>query len=130
MRNDTNGSTSALKDALAPRAEELRAGRSRVMEDFRRLADDVESVLRTAGDASREGFGAARSQLEQSLRTARSTLSDKEDALRTRLNRASHAAGDYVTEKPVTTLLLAVAVGALVAWALTRRPTSDDGDWE
>lgn len=129
MPDNIKGFGRALQDAFAPRTDVLREGRSRLMDDLRAVIQDAEYLLRTASDASRDGIGAARSQLESTLAGARERLLDAEDAARAGLNRAAYATNDYVNENPLRSLLIAAAVGATVAWLLTRGGSSyDDAD--
>lgn len=129
MPDNLRGFGRTLQDAVAPRTDVLREGRSRLMDDLRAVIQDAEHLLRTAGDASRDGIGAARSQLEATLAGARERLLDAEDAARAQLNRAAYATNDYVNENPLRSLLIAGAVGATVAWLLTRGGSSyDDAD--
>ena len=124
---NTSRITEVLQNAMAGRSQELRDGTSRLREDLRTLMRDAESLLRNIGGASRDGAGAARSQLEGTLADVRNRMADKQDAARTQVSRAMYATGDYVSANPLKAVVIAAAVGAVLAWLLTR---GDDDVYE
>ena len=116
------------RQAMNAGVDAAQDGRSRVADALRDVIRDAERMLRDAGDASRDGLDSARTQLEQTLASARERLLDAEDVARARLSRAAYATNDYVSENPLRALLLAAAVGAVVAWVVTRSRGGDDLD--
>lgn len=118
---------SAVQKSVAAKADAVRDRGSRLLDDLRTVIGDAERLLRTAGDASRDGWDSARSQLEQTVAEARERLLDAEDAARARLSRAAYATNDYISANPLRALLIAASVGAVVAWLMTRDGDGDDG---
>jgi ElaB/YqjD/DUF883 family membrane-anchored ribosome-binding protein len=110
----------AIGDTAPGHARELLDGGARLREDLRTLARDAEALLRSVGGASREGLGAARGRLEATLAEVRGRLAGGQGAARTQVDRAMVATGDYVSANPVKAVAIAAAVGALLAWFLTR----------
>ena len=117
---NTSRLTEAVQNALSGHSQELRDGSARLRDDLRTLMRDAESLLRNIGGASRDGAGAARSQLESTLADVRGRMADRQDAARTQVSRAMYATGDYVSANPVRAVVIAAAVGAVLAWVLTR----------
>lgn len=116
----TSRITEAVQSAVAGRSQDLRDGSARLRDDLRALMRDAEALLRDIGGASRDGMGAARSQLEGTLADVRGRMADKQEAARTQVSRAMYATGDYVSANPVKAVAIAAAVGAVLAWFLTR----------
>ena len=128
MRDNAQDLARQARDAMEAGADAAQDGKSRVAEALRDVIRDAERLLRDAGDVSRDGLDTARTQLEQTLTGARERLLDAEDVARARLSRAAYATNDYVSENPLRALLIAAAVGAVVAWLMTRKRDEDDLD--
>jgi len=88
--------------------------------EFNNFVTDVERVAKDLQHLTGSSLAAARNELQGRISRARDSLSDAgrgamDTAVRTR---------DYVAERPWAAVAVAVAVGAIIAVALSRR--SDD----
>jgi len=94
--------------------------------DFQNFIHDVERVMKDLQGLTGSGLSSARSELESQVAKARASLAD---ASRQAMDRATHtkeAVGEYVTTRPVTSLLVAIAAGALIAYAISRIGSSSN----
>jgi ElaB/YqjD/DUF883 family membrane-anchored ribosome-binding protein len=90
--------------------------------EFNSFVGDVERVVQNLQHLTGNSLVAARSDLEGRITRARESLSDAGRSAAQAATRTRDAMEDYVTEKPWPALAIAVAVGAIIAVVLTRRP--------
>lgn len=93
----------------------------RLAADFQTFVGDVEQALRSASVLPGDGMAAARTKLEEKVSQARLRLADAGSAAWQVAGRARDASEDYVRARPWTVLGVAVAIGALAAFLLSRR---------
>lgn len=129
----------ATPEALADQAEK---GARSIADTLRRLVDEAESLLHGASGKSQEGAEAARERFSQTLDRTRDTLSDWGDGLRhrgdsvragadqvrQRVGGVARAGTEYVSDHPISTILL-VGAAAFLIGVLVGRAGDDDDYW-
>lgn len=93
----------------------------RLTRDFRQLISDFEALLKNAQTLSTEGAAIARAELTSKLADARVKFNSLKEAAG---ERAAHTRGvteEYVRREPLKAVLVAAAVGAVVALVVARR---------
>ena len=93
----------------------------KLMDDVRRVIEDVEGLLKaTAGEAG-EKVSEMRSRAEQTLRAARSRLADLQDDAVSRARYAAGEADQYVRDNPWQSIGIAAGIAFLVGVLVSRR---------
>ena len=93
----------------------------RLTRDFRQLISDFEALLKNAQTLSSEGAAIAGAELTRRLADARVKFNSLKEAAG---ERAAHTRGvteEYVRREPLKAVLVAAAVGAVVALVVARR---------
>ena len=93
----------------------------RLTRDFRQLISDFETLLKNAQMLSTEGAAIARAELTRRLADARVKFSTLKESAGERAVRTRGATEDYVRREPLKAVLVAAAVGAIVALVVARR---------
>jgi ElaB/YqjD/DUF883 family membrane-anchored ribosome-binding protein len=93
----------------------------RLTRDFRQLISDFETLLKNAQMLSTEGAAVARAELTRRLADARVKFSTLKESAGERAVRTRGATEDYVRREPLKAVLVAAAVGAIVALVVARR---------
>src|SRR5882724_7527008 len=93
----------------------------RLTRDFRQLIGDFESLLKNAQTLSSEGAAVARAELTRKLADARVKFGALKEAAGERATHARGATEEYVRREPLKSVLVAAAVGAIVALVVARR---------
>lgn len=87
---------------------------SELTDELQALKADVSRLLNTAGegilDASKDGAEALADQIKAALNELGETLSEQEDRV-----------GHFISERPVTSLTSAFALGIVIGFMLRRR---------
>ena len=93
----------------------------RLTRDFRQLISDFETLLKNAQVLSSEGAAVARAELTRRLADARVKFGALKEAAGDRAVRTRGATEEYVRREPLKAVLVAAAVGAIVALIVARR---------
>jgi ElaB/YqjD/DUF883 family membrane-anchored ribosome-binding protein len=93
----------------------------RLSSDFRQFIADCEALLKNAQTLSNEGAAVARAELGRRMADARVKLAELRSAAAERAAHARGATEEYVRREPLKSVLIAAAVGAIVALVVARR---------
>lgn len=93
----------------------------KLMEDLRRVVEDVEGLLKVTAGQVGEKVGEARSRAEDTLRAARARLSDLEEQARDRATELTSDADGYVRDNPWQAVGIAAGVAFLLGILVSRR---------
>jgi ElaB/YqjD/DUF883 family membrane-anchored ribosome-binding protein len=93
----------------------------KLMEDLRRVVEDVEGLLKVTAGQVGEKVGEARSRAEDTLRAARARLSDLEEQARERATELTSEADGYVRDNPWQAVGIAAGVAFLLGILVSRR---------
>ncbi len=93
----------------------------RLVADFKRVVQDAEALLKATAGQSGEAIDAARTRAEDTLREARSKLSELEEDFFQHTREAARSADDLVHEKPWQAVAVAAGVGFLLGMLSSRR---------
>jgi ElaB/YqjD/DUF883 family membrane-anchored ribosome-binding protein len=93
----------------------------KLMEDLRRVVEDVEGLLKVTAGQVGEKVGEARSRAEDTLRAARARLSDLEEQARERATELTSDADGYVRDNPWQAVGIAAGVAFLLGILVSRR---------
>lgn len=89
--------------------------------NLRRMIDEADHLLASAGKTGDQAFDAARDQLSDHVRRMREQLDDLEVAALYRAKRAARAADYTVHEHPYGAMGVAAAAGLLIGFLAARR---------
>jgi len=89
--------------------------------DFRQFISDCEALLKNAQTLSSEGAAVARAELQRKMADARVKLNELKQSAGERAVQARGATEDYVRREPMKAVMIAAAVGAVVALVVARR---------
>ncbi|MCC6354291.1 MAG: DUF883 domain-containing protein [Verrucomicrobiae bacterium] len=95
--------------------------KDRLIQDFRAMLGDFESLMRDGASQLGEKAGLAREQLDQNMRRLRSQLEDAEGRLRERGKVMAKATDDLVHDHPWESAGVAFGVGLLIGILINRR---------
>lgn len=100
---------------------ESRDARDRLMDDFKKVIQDAEELLKATAGQTGDKIGVVRERAEQSLREARRKLGEMESNVVDRARAAAKATDNLVHEKPWQSVTLATAVGVMLGMLISRR---------
>jgi ElaB/YqjD/DUF883 family membrane-anchored ribosome-binding protein len=100
---------------------ETQDAKDRLIEEFKKVMDNAEELLKATADQTGDEIGAARARAEESLREARRKLGEIEGTLIDRTKAAAKAADHLVREKPWQSITAATAVGVILGMLISRR---------
>ena len=113
-----NGKTSGINaDSHAAGAD----ASERLMNDLKSVIGDVENWLHDAQEHGADGMAEARSQFEESLRTAKTDLLKLEDSMVARTRLAAQQANVYVKDNPWKAVGLGAALGVIAGMLIARK---------
>ena len=101
--------------------DEFNRAKGRMAGDFRTMITDSEELLKAAATVSGEGFAAARTKFEETLRRAKATLADASQPVFDRARETAAVADDYVHGNPWTAVGVAIAAGVLIGFLAAKR---------
>jgi len=93
----------------------------RMTRDFRQFISDCETLLKNAQTLSTEGAALARAEITRRMADARVKLVQLKEAAGERAVSARGATEEYVRREPMKSVLIAAAVGAVIALLVARR---------
>jgi len=93
----------------------------RLSRDFRQFLSDCEALLKNAQTLSSEGAAVARAELSRKMADARLKLGELKESAAERALHARGATEEYVRREPFKAVMIAAAVGAVVALVVARR---------
>lgn len=104
---------------------ETREARDQLIEDFKKVIDDAEELLKVTANETSGKIGAVRERAEKNLREAHRRLRSLENDIvtrtKTRTKAAAKATGQLVHENPWQAVAIAGAVGLLFGMLSRRR---------
>jgi ElaB/YqjD/DUF883 family membrane-anchored ribosome-binding protein len=93
----------------------------KLVADMKIVMADAEDLLRATANAAGEKVSAARTKMEDSLRTARVKVAQAQEAVVDRAKAAAQATDDYVHAHPWKAVGFAGAIGVIVGMLIARR---------
>ena len=103
------------------RATTTSAARDQLVDDMKAVIADAEELLKATASATGERIGAARARAEETLKSARSRLSEFNSEILDQAKDAAKATDDYVHEHPWHAVGIAAVAGILVGVLVSRR---------
>lgn len=100
---------------------ETQASRDRLVEDFKKVIDDAEELLKVTAHETTGKIGAVRERAEENLRVARRKLDTLENDLIIQTKAAAKATDQLVHENPWQAVAIAAGVGLLFGMLSSRR---------
>ena len=97
------------------------AARDQLVSDMKAVIVDAEELLKATAGAANERVSAARARAEESLRTAKTKLSELDDVMIERAKEAATAADDYVREHPWGAIGAAAVIGLVAGVIIAKR---------
>ncbi len=95
--------------------------RDQLIEDFKKVIEDAEELLKVTANETGGKIGAARERADNNLREARRKLKALEGDVIVRTRTAARATGQLVHENPWWAMAIAGAVGLLIGILSGRR---------
>ena len=111
---NTRAAVQSVPPAMSPELD-------RLSRDFRQFISDCESLLKHAQTLSSEGAAVAKAELGRKVADARVKLAELREAAGERASQARGATEEYVRREPIKAVMMAAAVGAVVALIVARR---------
>ncbi len=97
------------------------AARDQLVADMKAVIVDAEELLKATAGAAGERVGAARARAEETLRAAKTKLSEFDHAMIDQAKDAAKATDEYVREHPWGAVGIAAVAGLLVGVMVARR---------
>jgi ElaB/YqjD/DUF883 family membrane-anchored ribosome-binding protein len=101
--------------------QDFDAAKDGLVNGFKALIADAETLVKATANYSSEGVAAARSKFEDGLYEAKSRLTNAQSAVAGKTGEAVELTESYVQNHPWKALAAAVAVGAIVALVIAKR---------
>lgn len=97
--------------------------------EIRNLIADVEDLLKGVANVGDADIARLRARVMETVQTAKSTLLDRTEELRSQATDAAAVADDYVRERPWAAIGIAAAIGVAVGLVAGRRTGSGRNDY-
>lgn len=94
---------------------------TKLLETLQCVVRDAEALLQATAAQTGERIDAVRNRAEESLKQAKSSLSDLQDEAVESVRDAANATHDYVKKNPWQSLGIAAGIGLLVGMLIRRR---------
>jgi ElaB/YqjD/DUF883 family membrane-anchored ribosome-binding protein len=94
--------------------------KEKLMQDFRVVVADAESLLHATAGLANEKVSAARERVQENLAAAKARLSAAEEAVVAKTKQAAKATDEYVHENPWKAVGIGVGVGLIVGMLISR----------
>ncbi|TVO53406.1 DUF883 family protein [Denitromonas halophila] len=102
-------------------ATETQEARDQLIEDFQKVIDDAEELLKLTANETGGKIVAVRDRAEENLREVRRKLNALEDDVLVKAKAAAKATGQLVQENPWQAVAIAGALGLLLGMLSGRR---------
>jgi ElaB/YqjD/DUF883 family membrane-anchored ribosome-binding protein len=102
-------------------ATETQTARDQLIEDFKKVVDDAEELLKVTANETGGKIGEVRQRAEETLREARRKLRTIEGDLIMQAKTAAKATDQLVHENPWQSVAIAAGVGLLFGMLSSRR---------
>jgi ElaB/YqjD/DUF883 family membrane-anchored ribosome-binding protein len=102
-------------------ATNTQTARDQLVDDFKKVIDDAEELLKVTANETGEKVGAVRERAEENLREARRKLNELEGDLVIQTRAAARATNELVHENPWQSIAIAGGIGLLIGMLSSRR---------
>ncbi|WP_155831723.1 DUF883 family protein [Hylemonella gracilis] len=101
--------------------ESLSPPKEKLIGDVHQVIEDAEELLRMTASQAGDGVAAARERIQQRLRSARTKLTELQDAAVDQVKAASAATDAFVHQNPWSSIGIGAALGLVVGLVVARR---------
>jgi ElaB/YqjD/DUF883 family membrane-anchored ribosome-binding protein len=102
-------------------ATNTQTARDQLVDDFKKVIDDAEELLKVTANETGGKVGAVRERAEENLREARRKLNELEGDLVIQTRAAARATNELVHENPWQSIAIAGGIGLLIGMLSSRR---------
>jgi len=102
-------------------ATNTQTARDQLVDDFKKVIDDAEELLKVTANETGGKVGAVRERTEENLREARRKLNELEGDLVIQTRAAARATNELVHENPWQSIAIAGGIGLLIGMLSSRR---------
>jgi ElaB/YqjD/DUF883 family membrane-anchored ribosome-binding protein len=95
--------------------------KDKLVADMKVVIADAEELLKATASAAGDRVSAARTRMEDSLRTARIKLAEAQEVVVDKAKAAARATDDYVHANPWRSVGIAAGVGLIIGMLISRR---------
>jgi ElaB/YqjD/DUF883 family membrane-anchored ribosome-binding protein len=95
--------------------------KDKLVADMKVVIADAEELLKATASAAGDRVSAARSRMEDSLRTARIKLAEAQEVVVDKAKAAARATDDYVHANPWRSVGIAAGAGLVIGMLISRR---------
>jgi len=115
------GEISMSTKSLSAEADQETVTKEQLIQDFKVVVADAESLLKATAGQGGEAISAMRTRVEASLAAAKAKMTDAERALVDRTKAAAKATDEYVHGHPWQAIGIAASVGVVIGLLIGRR---------
>jgi ElaB/YqjD/DUF883 family membrane-anchored ribosome-binding protein len=95
--------------------------KDKLVADMKVVITDAEELLKATASAAGDRVSAARTRMEDSLRTARIKLAEAQEVVVDKAKAAARATDDYVHANPWRSVGIAAGAGLVIGMLISRR---------
>jgi len=95
--------------------------KDKLVADMKVVIADAEELLKATASAAGDRVSAARTRMEDSLRTARVKLAEAQEVMVDKAKAAARATDDYVHANPWRSVGIAASAGLVIGMLISRR---------
>jgi ElaB/YqjD/DUF883 family membrane-anchored ribosome-binding protein len=95
--------------------------KDKLVADMKVVIADAEELLKATASAAGDRVSAARTRMEDSLRTARVKLAEAQEVVVDKAKAAARATDDYVHANPWRSVGIAASAGLVIGMLISRR---------
>jgi len=95
--------------------------KDKLVADMKVVIADAEELLKATASAAGDRVSAARTRMEDSLRTARVKLAEAQEVMVDKAKAAARATDDYVHANPWRSVGIAAGAGLVIGMLISRR---------
>ena len=95
--------------------------KDKLVADMKVVISDAEELLKATASAAGDRVSAARTRMEDSLRTARVKLAEAQEVMVDKAKAAARATDDYVHANPWRSVGIAAGAGLVIGMLISRR---------
>ncbi|QWD82790.1 DUF883 domain-containing protein [Polynucleobacter sp. MWH-P3-07-1] len=93
----------------------------KLVDDFKALISDAEALIKASAEHGGEAMHSVRAKAQQTLSTAKESLSEAQDVIAEKAKEAAQEADVFVHEKPWQAVGIAAGAGLLIGLLIGRR---------